>query len=167
MSNRSILIILGAVILVGSGLTILLYRVFFMDYYVNIPLSENVIIDAKRMEIRPSHPLKMEKEKQFIAIEVAPPFTALGANGISLPNGEEIYPEITAIDSNGQEYKMILRESTRSPSLIGETIETAYFGSEIEMPSTVQIEKVLIRSDSPISAKRILWSGYNRKDRTK
>lgn len=165
MSNRSILIILGAVILIGAGLTLILYRIFVMDHYLNIPLSENVIIDAKGMEIQPAKPLKVEREFQLVSIEVAPPFIAFGTNGMSLPNGQRINPEITVVDNNGQEYKMIYKESLRSARLFeSEAVETASYGSETRLPRTVQIEKVLLRSEVPISAKRILWSCYNWKD---
>lgn len=81
-----------------------------------------------------------------------------------MPSGELVNPEIKAVSKDGIEYDMTYYESTRVGGLFSDA-EYAEYVYENELPKSKSIEKILIRSKSPIFVKRIFWSGFNWKDR--
>jgi hypothetical protein len=131
-----------------------------MEYVI----SDGLLIGPEWKEIRPSEPLIVEKENQFVSIIVSPPFSAFSkANGITGPNGEVITPEIRVICSDGTEYPMTYLRSTLKPGLFG-SIEYASYGFKDGLPKSVKIVKIILRSDVPIPAKKVLWTGFDWKD---
>lgn len=167
MTKRNLPILVGAVIVVllialGGGLVA--WRMFFHHYHVDVTIADTIVINSEWTEIRPPEPLRVEKENQFVSIGVVSP-SSLNARGkgIASPDGKVATPEIKVISTDGVEYPMTYLEGRIVGGLF-ETIEYASYGYKNGLPKSIKIEKILLRSDVPIPARKILWSGFNWKD---
>ena len=150
-------------LLTGIVGSIVIWRTFFKSYYLDVPIAEDIVIDSKWTEIHPPQPLRVGKEHQFVSIGVIrTEFTR--DKGVTSSNAKTASPEIKLISTDGSEYTLVYR-SARLTSENFEGIEYAEYGTVDGLPKSLTIEKVLLRSEAPISAKRILWSGYDWKDR--
>lgn len=167
MTKKSLNMLAGAflvlLLLTGTVGSIVIWRMFFQGYYVNATIAQDIVIDSQWTEIRPPEPLRVEKEHQFVSIGVIRSEFTRG-KGVTSSNGKTATPEIKLISTDGSEYTLVYR-SARLVAGIFENIEYAEYEMKGGLPKSLTIEKVLLRSDSPISAKRILWSGYDSKDR--
>jgi len=165
MINRSYIIIscIILVVLLTLASALFTWRIIFGPYEQAV-ISGETEIGTQWKEIRPSVPLVVEKEKQFVAIEVEPPYSAWKGLGISLPSGEVINPEIKLISTEGIEYDLKYFESTKDGGLL-RNVEYAEYVHENGFPKSTMIGKVLLRSKDPIRVKRIFWSGFNWKER--
>ncbi len=138
-------------------------RTFILGYYVDVTIAHDMVIDSQWKEIHPPEPLRVEKEHQFVSIGVTRSEFTRG-RGVTSSNGKTANPEIKLISTDGSEYALEYRSSRLQPGIFG-TIEYAEYEKKGGLPKSLAIEKVLLRSDDPISAKRVLWSGYDSKDR--
>lgn len=96
MDRRNVLLI-GAIsfILLATlaGFTLIAWKVL-LGGPDGVVISDQTEIGAEWKEIRPSAPLIVEREQQFLAIEVEPPYSAWANLGITLPSGDVVNPEI-------------------------------------------------------------------------
>ena len=139
----------------------LIKKIFFHRLYKDVVLENNFLISSDLKEIETQNLIKIEKDNHFISIDLEPPFEAdTPKKGIKTPSGEIINPEIKLVDENGIEYPL-----TYSGSRGGESgNEIANYKYNGNLPIDKTYKKVLIRSNLPIKAKMILWSGYDARD---
>ena len=126
-----------------------------------VKLSDQVTIDNEWIELQSKPPLKAEKTFQFIVLELEPPLTCdifgkgNGPNkgqGILMPNGDVINPDVEIIDQNGNRYNLIWRGAKGGFS--SPAYSLPYPG---DFPRDEEYKVVRIRSSKPIRCKAIYW----------
>ena len=133
-------------------------RIFFHQYYKDVVLADEFLITTDRKILEAKGLVVADKDVNIIAVGVAPPFKAFDAkNGIRTPDGQIVNPEIILVDAEGDEYPLKYKGARLFKDY--DFANYKYVG-----PKGKKFEKVLLRSDVPIPATRILWSGYNIKD---
>ena len=133
-----------------------------------VQLSGPLTIGNEWIELRPSALLKAEKDFQLVVLDLEPPFKydllkeGQGANkgqGILLPEGEVINPEIQVIDQDGDTFNLIWSGATgAAPS---PTYDLPYPN---KLPQDREYKAVKIRSPRPIKVKAIYWFCESTKD---
>jgi hypothetical protein len=160
MEQRKVnLMIASAVVLLtilGGALTLCMLRYF--PRYAEAVISDSVEIGSGWTEFRPSKPLRVIEEYQFIAIEPSSSYSAWKGFGITTPNGELINPEIKILGNDGFECDLKWYEGTRVQGIFSGT-EYAEYSCPSGLPRQEEIQKILIRSDIPIQVRRIVWTG--------
>ncbi|MCY7348323.1 MAG: hypothetical protein LH614_19180 [Pyrinomonadaceae bacterium] len=161
MKNKKFiwLLVIGSILLLG-GSAFIVKRVFFYRYLKEVVLSENVVITSEWKEVGNQDLLKITKEINYISILVRPPLTVdTPKGGIKTPESSIINPETKIVDDEGHEYSLSFGGSRQSES--GDFANYRYVK---DLPVDKRYSKILIRSDNPIQAKQIIWTGYNAKD---
>lgn len=162
MINKKIMIIIGVILAVSilllSGLII--KRVFFYNYLTEIVLVSDFVITSEWKEVGTADLLRVEKDNQYIALLLEPPFEDdMPARGIKTPEGTIVNPEIILVDEEGNEYPLSFGGSRYFE---GKNFVNYRYGRGL--PIGKKYSKVRIRSEIPLPVKQILWSGYNTKD---
>lgn len=162
MKKRSIFVIgFAGITIVFVGLFVYANS-FFGRYIKETTLENNFLITNVWKEIDISDSVKIERDKNYIAIFLEPSYktsTDSQGKGIKTPNGEIINPEIKIIDEDGKEYSL-----TYSGSRSFENNEYANYSHAAELPADKKYQKVMIRSDVSIKTQKLIWSSYNIKD---
>ncbi len=130
------------------------------SYIKEVTLQKNIFITSEWKEINTRNLVKIDKDINYISIVLEPPYeTFASSEGIKIPSGEVINPEIKLVDEDGKEYSF----AYSGARLYGnnEYANYKYYG---DFPVDKEYEKLLIRSDSQIKAREIQWSGYNTED---
>lgn len=163
MKNKGTIFVNG---LIGISLILIGFFVyinfFFGKYLKEIALENNLLITSDWKEIDIKNLVKIEKDINYIAILLEPPyktFTVSGSGGIKIPSGEVVNPEIKIVDEDGKEYLLAYGGSRNSNNN-----EYANYQYQVNLPIDKKYEKLLIRSDTPIKTQKIIWSSYNVRD---
>lgn len=160
ISKKNMMISFVITILVVLFSVFIFKRIFYYNYYKDVVLAENIIISSDWKEIESIGRIKIEKDNQFISIVLEPPLEPdTGKGGIKTPNGQVLNPEIKLVDADGEEYSFTYYGGRRTNDKV-----MANYKYKGILPLDKIYSKVRIRSDFPIKAKQILWSGYNTKD---
>ncbi len=163
MKKRRAIFISGLVgtLIIFGGLFI--YINFFFGKYLNETVMEDSFLLASEWkEIDIQDLVKIEKEINYISILLEPPYKAItegGRRGIKVPGGEIINPEIKIIDEDGKEYLL-----TYGGSRYSGYDEYANYRYQTNLPTNTKYKKVLVRSNIPIKAQKIIWISYNARD---
>ena len=160
-TKRTILITaLVGILSVLAGLFIYI-NFFFGNYLKETVLEENGVISSGWKEIDAKNLAKIEKDEHYISILLESSFkTDTEKDGIKSPDGEIVNPEIKLVDSERNEYLLIYTGSRHY-----QNGQYANYGYRPGLPVDKIYEKVLVRSDKPIKFQKIIWSGYDIKDR--
>ena len=159
-----VLIVIGitlGVLMLGVGIWLTLKTA--ETYRLGILLSRDTEIGPDWIEIQPSGTLSVEKEVQYVAVDVAPPFDAWKANGITAPSGQLVNPEIKVISVDGNEYEMTYYGADSVAGFPNGHVYADFANGRLKKGEKIQ--KLMIRSDTPIPVKEIRWSGFDWKDR--
>jgi len=133
-------------------------------YPESVVLAEDIIITPEQTEIIGNNLLKVNKEKQFVALVLDSNYTD-SHSAVRNAEGEFITIEIKLIDEEGNEFPLHL-ESFRSPSINGDLVpEFGYLKGYNTLPIGKVFKKVVLRSNKTLKVKSVLWSGYNIEDR--
>lgn len=133
---------------------------YFGKYIEEVVLEENALISSEWKNINSQNLIKADKEINYISILLEPPFeTDTPKGGIKNADGKIINPEIKLLDEDGKEYLL-----NYSGSRHYENGDYANYRYDTTLPTGKIYEKVLVRSDFPINARKIIWSGYDVKD---
>lgn len=121
-------------------------------------LVENASIFDEPLEIDVSGKVKIERDRNFVSIYLTPPLEDdIMDGGIRLPNGEISNPVILLVDEFGHEY--ILEYSGSRGKRI------CNYEYEGLLPKDRDYQKIILKSDFLIRTEKIVWSGYDLKDR--
>ena len=133
---------------------------YFGKYIEEVVLQENVLISSEWKNINSQNLIKADKEINYISILLEQPFeTDTSKSGIKNVDGKIINPEIKVIDKEGKEYLLNYGGSRHN-----ENGDYANYRYAATLPTGKIYEKVLVRSDFPISARKVIWNGYDVKD---
>ena len=155
-----IVAVLALSIVVGGILALAL--LFYSHRYAEIVISDRIEIGPEWTELRLSKPLKVHKDIQFVSLEIVPPYSAWKGPGITTPEGQLVNPQIRIFGNDGFECDLTHSGATRVQGII-EGTEYAEYRCAGGLPKQEEIQRILIRSDVPIVAKRIVWAGSNRR----
>ena len=165
-NNTFLILALTTIFLVAVGGTILAYRFIGGTRYEGIIINGETEIGPTWKEFRPSNLLVVEKDDQRISLKVEPPYYAMRNPGITEPSGKVINPEIKIFATNGKEYDLAFLGATQVGNIISPNVdEYVEYGPSIRLRKGVKIERVQLRSDTPIRVSKILWNGVNEGDR--
>jgi len=132
-----------------------------------VKLAGPVGITDEWLELKPTEPLRAERDSQMVVLELESPFRydlygdGKGANkghGILMPDGDVINPEIEIIDQYGNTFKLVWSGARRSFSPV---YDLPYPN---KWPRDRQYTTVRIRSPRPIECKAIYWFCESSKD---
>jgi hypothetical protein len=124
-------------------------------------ISGPVSIGSQWVEIRPSKPLRVEREHNSLELELARNYAPdYQANGYRFPDGSLVTPEVRLVDQDGNEYP--LRVGSLSNIAIG--YRSGPLGSREDLPNDKLFTLVRVRSNGQIDCSRIVWRSYNQKD---
>lgn len=162
MNNKNVIVILFLIAIPTALLGGFFIKKFFSQtLYKDIVLEDDLLISSEWKEIDTQNLIKIEKDNHFVSILLEPSFEAnTPKGGILIPSGEIVNPEIKLVDEDGNEYLLTYKGSRGKEN--GK--EIANYGYKGSLPIDKIYKKVLLRSDYPIKAKKILWSGYDAKD---
>jgi hypothetical protein len=159
-----VLILIALAMIVCGGM--IGWRLFYHESTRNIVLAEDFQIMSEWKEVGTQNELQIEKDYNYISFQIEPPLEIWmdGADaskwGIKIPGGTVINPEIRIIDAEGKEYPLFFAGSRKAGA-----DEFANYHYEGNLPINRIYQKVRLRSDSPMTVKAILWSGYDQSDR--
>lgn len=122
-----------------------------------VKLSDSVAIADARIEFQPKDQLRPDEDFQWVLLDLEAPFK-LGGEGVQLPDGEVINPEIDVIDQYGNSFTFVWRGTRGGGPIYGYTV-----GSD-KLPRDRQYKAVRIRSPRPIECKAIYWFCESSKD---
>ena len=145
----AVLIVIGVVVL---SFAIAIYSI--TD--TNRVIAENVTVSSNWLEIRPSPPLVVSKQSQYISLDVEGvrrdnPYTYTDpkdAFKIELLDGTFVTPEIQVVDEYGNVFKL----DDWMEDYTGKG-----FTPESKFPRDRVYSLIRIRTDKPIHCKRIIW----------
>lgn len=162
MKNKRTILITALVGILSVLAGLLIYVNFFFGKYIKeTVLEENGVISSDWKEIDAKNLAKIEKDKNYVAILLESSFKAdAETDGIKTSDGEIIKPEIKLVDSERNEYPLIY-----TGSRFYQNGQYVNYGYRSELPANKIYEKVLIRSNKPLKFQKIIWSGYDIKDR--
>jgi hypothetical protein len=125
--------------------------------YNDIVLAENRFISSQWEDVDVTELVKIKGDGQFLSVIIDEPLDGdFFKQGIKTPNGEIFNFEVKLLDKDGTEYLLPF------DGFLGQMrINYRFYG---ELPRNKTYDKVLIRSNVPIKAKRILWTYYNVSD---
>ena len=153
---------LGLILL--AGVSYFLFKTFISPQE-DVTLAKNYILGTETSAIQSNGILVVNRDKQFVSLELESGFIPELGQGIRAPTGEVIHPELTLMDENGTSYP--LRFSTwDEPTLVGRMFggRTAGFnrpsGAD-PWPRGKVFVRLELKSDIPLKVKAIYWSGYN------
>lgn len=135
------------------------------SYEVN--LSGPTTIGDQWIELKPEASLRADKDSQMVVLDLEPPFkydfykVGKGPNagqGILMPDGEVINPEIEIIDQYGNSFNLIWRGARKTFSPVYSLSYPNKF------PRDREYKEVRIRSSRPINLKAIYWTCESNKD---
>jgi hypothetical protein len=130
-----------------------MYRLF--NPYLDREIAGPTTISSEWLEIMPEQPLRVERQIQYLTLDVADPFEPVYDNwSLRLNDGSVVRPEVQLVDEHGSVYNLT------SPALDNKGIA---FGNS-DLPSDRVYPVVRIRSDKPIKLSRIYWHCYNQWD---
>lgn len=159
-SKQNVLLLGLACVLFFAVFLFVYFNFYFGKYIKEVVLGENILISSEWKNINSQKLIKADKEINYISILLEPPFEAdTPKNGIKDADGKIINPEIKLIDENGKEYLLNYSGSRRY-----ENSNYANYSCDEGLPTGKIYEKVLFRSDFPIKAQKVIWSGYDVKD---
>jgi hypothetical protein len=157
-------------VFVGSSLVLVicvgLVAIFiYSSKDVNRVLAENVTTSSDWLEITPTPALKPSKESQYITLDVEGAKRSVNPDGsvgykikdwskIELLDGTLISPEIQLVDEYGNIYPL----HASMDDYAGKGFTTDFSPSiDANFPKDRVYRTVRIRSDKPITCKRIIW----------
>lgn len=155
---KIILLVVGLVCLISAtffGLSKIgeIYRLF--NPYLDQEISGPTTISSEWREIVPRQPIRVERQIQYMTLDVADPFEPVYDKwSLRLGDGSVVKPEVQLVDENGNVYNLT------SPALDNKGI--AFRNSDL--PKDRVYRSVRIRSDKPIRLTRIYWRCYNQWD---
>ncbi|HEV8426984.1 MAG TPA: hypothetical protein VGQ41_03660 [Pyrinomonadaceae bacterium] len=107
-------------------------------------------------EITLETPLKPERDVQAVMLHLAEPYEAdLQLNGVRLPDGSLVKPEVQLVDTAGNTYSLNYY-GLFGRQLVIFTLRDQLMGREYRT--------VRIRSDKPIHSRRFFWRCYYTRD---
>ena len=167
MTNKHILymflFIVASAIIIFGGMVV--WRLFFHETLKNVVLANDVQITSEWKEVGTPNELKVDKKYNYISLQIAPPLEAYTVgggstkSGIKIPSGEVVNPEIRIIDVEGKEYPLFY-----SGHRGGGAFEFVNYEFEGNLPIDKKYQKVKLRSDVPLTIKKIFWSGFDQSD---
>lgn len=123
-----------------------------------LKLSGPLVVQDQWIEIRPQQSFTAERDRQFIVLELEPPFSydfyrqGRGPNageGILMPDKGVLNPEIKVVDEQGNNLDLVYRGARR-------TFWPAYgLPYPQEFPKDPKYKHVRLRSEQPISVKAV------------
>lgn len=120
-------------------------------------LIQNFMISTEWKEIDVGNKIKIAGDDQFLSVTFDKPLEDVsGKGGIRSENGTIFNPEILLIDSDGDRYALI-----RRGKLGDQRSNYKYVG---DLPKDKSYTKIIIRSDVPFEAKKIIWTYYYARD---
>jgi hypothetical protein len=132
-----------------------------------VKISGPITISEQWIELEPKSPLKVDQDLQMVVLELEAPFKydfyeeGRGANkgqGILMPDGEVINPEIEIVDSSGQKFSLVYSGARQTFSPV---YDLPYPN---KWPPHAEYKSIRIRSDRPIKCKAIYWLCESSKD---
>ena len=134
-----------------------------MNPYLKIEISGPATNSSEWMEITPQEPLKPEREVNAVilifATEYKPDYKA---NGLRFPDGAVVVPEVQLIDQDGKTFPMGIESMGATGMGFGFFDPNSHLES---LPKDKIYPTVRIRSSQPIQCSKIVWQGYNQRDR--
>lgn len=155
---KKILLLLGLVcliplIILGVSMSTELYRYF--NPYLDQDIGGPVTISSEWLEIVPKKPLRVERQIQYMILDVTDSFEPdYDQWSLRLQDGSIVKPEVQLVDEDGNTYNLT------SPALDRKGIGLR----NSELPRDRAYRAVRIRSNKPIKLSRIYWHCYNQWD---
>lgn len=155
---KTIALVVGSICLVPIAIFGFLklgevYRLF--NPYLDREIVGPTTVSSEWLEIKPKQPLSVERQIQYLILDVADPFEPVYEQwSLRLRDGTVVKPEVQLVDENGGVYDLT------SPALDNKGI--GFRNSDL--PRDRVYRKVRIRSDKPIRLSRIYWRCYNQWD---
>jgi hypothetical protein len=147
------LICLVPVVIVGLYMSVDLYH--FFNPYLDREISGPMTISSQWIEIVPKKPLSVQRQIQYMILDVIDPFDPdYDQWSLRLQDGSIVTPEVQLVDESGNTYNLT------SPALDSKGI--GFRNSEL--PKDRAYRAVRIRSNKPIKLSRIYWRCYNQWD---
>lgn len=147
----SITLFLSSVTLLLS-LTICGGRERFLDRTI----KEDTTLTPGWAELTLETPLKPERDVQAVMLHLEEPYEAdLELNGVRMPDGSLVKPEVQLVDTAGNTYSLKYY-GLFGRKLIIFTLRDQLIGREYRT--------VRVRSDKPIRCKKIFWRCYYTRD---
>lgn len=159
LMSKKIFVMIVILLIVG----ILVAGFFFKKAFLDSPfkttlLAENVLISSEWKEIDVKDRVTLRGDGQFLSVNISPPFEGDFDNkGVRTPDGKIVNFEVKIVDEEGNEYPLPYE------GFLGKWHINYGLGAS-KLPSRKNYAKILIRSDVPIEAKRVLWVYFYRKD---
>lgn len=159
--KKKIMLIGLALIIASVFVGVLIFkRLFYYNYYLDIPLSGRTVISSDWSEIDVGDLVKLKKDNQFVSLVLESPLEPDSRNGgIKTPDGKIFNPEIKLIDEELNEYLLEYCGGRRYEAKV-----MANYGCNSKLSSAKKYPKLIIRSSYPMTVREIIWSGYNTKD---
>jgi hypothetical protein len=131
--------------------------------YLERDICGAVTLPAEWLEIKPTEPLKQEREISSIHLTFATKYELnKQSNGYHFPDGEVVLPEVQLVDQEGKVYQLgIASIGDRGVGFSSHNPVTGAYS----LPMHKVFTTVRIRSKKPFQCSKITWSGYNIRDR--
>lgn len=153
-----VLLIIGFILLIGILSKEKLNNTKKNKLYYDTVLEEDVLISTIPVEIQVLDKVKLEKDRNFLTIFLSPPFEVdRMEDGIKLPTGEIVNPEIFLIDENGVKYLLTYNGSRGKMA--------CKYEFQGGLPKDTTYKKIVLKSEMSIQTEKIAWSGFDNKDR--
>jgi hypothetical protein len=124
--------------------------------FLDRTIRDDTTLTPERIEITLETPLKPERDIQAVMLYLADPYEAdLKTDGVRLPDGSLVKPEVQLVDTAGNTYSLKYY-GLFGRQLVMFTLRDQLMGREYRT--------VRIRSDKPIHSKKIFWRCYYTKD---
>ena len=124
--------------------------------FLDRTIRDDTTLTPEWMEITPETPLKPERDIQAVMLHLAEPYEAdLEKNGVRLPDGSLVKPEVQLVDTAGKTYSLNYY-GLFGRQLVIFTLRDQLMGREYRT--------VRIRNDKPIHLRKIFWRCYYTKD---
>ncbi len=131
-----------------------------------LKVSAPVTIGEEWVELQPESPLKADKNFQWVFLDLEPPLKddmyhrgrgTDSGDGILMPDGETINPEIEVIDQYGNKFNFVYRGARRGLPIYG-------FSDPAKLPRDREYKSIRIRSPRPLKCKAVYWFCESIKD---
>ena len=163
--SRIFLIVLIAIVCLTVG-NFILFRIYrYFNPYLDREISGQVTLSSQWLEITMKEPLRPERDRQKIIIDIEPPVKLEPSGpsmGLVLPDGSVVIPEVQLIDQDGNIYNLTSPSASFEASPGGAWQRG--FGRVEPLPKNKVYTAVRIRCEKPVRCSRIRWRSYNPSD---
>lgn len=166
-NSRIALVFVGCLTIICIGMFFAIKELLGLPMYVDREIGREIEIGKEWTEITPPSPMIVSRRFQAITLKIDGARTNAKVDGIVLPDGSVVNPQVQISDADGNWYDLFGGSYTvRNYNLDDDSsdIGTSSFKARgSQLPADKNFIAVRIRSDIPFACRSVGWQNYNLK----